>query len=50
MLWIPPLGWEIGYFFWGWITDRFAAHGASIANMRRLLLALAILSAAAGRW
>jgi MFS transporter, ACS family, hexuronate transporter len=21
-LWIPPLGWEIGYFFWGWAADR----------------------------
>jgi len=25
VLWIPPLGWEIGYFVWGWFTDRFAA-------------------------
>ena len=25
VLWIPPLGWEIGYFAWGWIFDRFAA-------------------------
>jgi ACS family hexuronate transporter-like MFS transporter len=23
LLWIPPLGWEIGYFFWGWICDRY---------------------------
>jgi ACS family hexuronate transporter-like MFS transporter len=22
ILWLPPLGWEIGYFFWGWLTDR----------------------------
>ncbi|MBM3740953.1 MAG: MFS transporter [Acidobacteria bacterium] len=22
VLWIPPLGWEVGYFFWGWVTDR----------------------------
>jgi ACS family hexuronate transporter-like MFS transporter len=22
VLWIPPLGWEIGYFVWGWIVDR----------------------------
>ena len=21
-LWIPPLGWELGYLFWGWMTDR----------------------------
>lgn len=24
VLWIPPLGWEIGYFFWGWAMDRFS--------------------------
>jgi ACS family hexuronate transporter-like MFS transporter len=22
VLWIPPLGWEAGYFFWGWLADR----------------------------
>jgi ACS family hexuronate transporter-like MFS transporter len=22
VLWIPPLGWEVGYFFWGWLADR----------------------------
>jgi len=25
VLWVPPLGWEVGYFFWGWFADRFAA-------------------------
>lgn len=25
VLWIPPLGWELGYFAWGWIFDRYAA-------------------------
>jgi ACS family hexuronate transporter-like MFS transporter len=24
LLFIPPLGWEVGYFFWAWIADRFA--------------------------
>jgi ACS family hexuronate transporter-like MFS transporter len=43
VLWIPPLGWEAGYFFWGWITDRFAAHGASLKAMRRLFAVLAVL-------
>lgn len=43
VLWIPPLGWELGYFFWGWVTDRFAAHGTSHVLMRRLLLVLALL-------
>ena len=23
VLWIPPAGLETGYFFWGWIADRF---------------------------
>jgi MFS transporter, ACS family, hexuronate transporter len=23
VLWIPPLGWEVGYFAWGWVNDRF---------------------------
>lgn len=40
VLWIPPLGWEAGYFFWGWITDRFAAHGTSVRLVRRLMLVL----------
>jgi ACS family hexuronate transporter-like MFS transporter len=24
VLWIPPAGWEAGYFFWGWLVDRHA--------------------------
>lgn len=23
ILWIPGLGWELGYFFWGWFADRY---------------------------
>jgi ACS family hexuronate transporter-like MFS transporter len=23
VLWIPPAGLEAGYFFWGWVSDRF---------------------------
>jgi ACS family hexuronate transporter-like MFS transporter len=26
LAWIPPLTWGIGYFFWGWMADRFAAN------------------------
>jgi len=44
VLWIPPLGWEIGYFFWGWVTDRFTAAGASIPAMRKQFLVLMLLS------
>jgi MFS transporter, ACS family, hexuronate transporter len=43
VLWIPPLGWELGYFFWGWIADRFAQSGASIPALRRLFFLLMCL-------
>ncbi|MEO8659552.1 MAG: MFS transporter [Bryobacteraceae bacterium] len=41
VLWIPPLGWEVGYFFWGWVADRFA-----MADPRptRFFVLLAVLS------
>jgi ACS family hexuronate transporter-like MFS transporter len=51
VLWIPPLGWELGYFIWGWITDRvlkdsrnrLRAYGRlmGVAAAASLLLALA---------
>jgi len=25
VVWVPPLTWGIGYFFWGWAADKFAA-------------------------
>src|SRR5512138_3777758 len=37
LLWIPPLGWEIGYFVWGWLADRRI-------GLRNLKLAAALLS------
>jgi ACS family hexuronate transporter-like MFS transporter len=45
LLWIPPLGWEIGYFFWGWLADRSAGRpGGRFPLLRRLLAAVALLS------
>jgi ACS family hexuronate transporter-like MFS transporter len=38
LLWIPPLGWEVGYFFWGWISDRFRRRGQVSFNSLFLLL------------
>jgi MFS transporter, ACS family, hexuronate transporter len=40
VLWVPPLGWELGYLFWGWLGDRFVG-----TNPRPswLLFALAVL-------
>lgn len=28
VLWLPPVGWEAGYFIWGWLADRrrFSLH------------------------
>ena len=37
VLWIPPLGWELGYFFWGWLTDRMLREArARVASYRML--------------
>lgn len=41
ILWIPPLGWEIGYFFWGWLIDR---HPATTTHAHTAFLSLAALS------
>ena len=41
VLWIPMLGWEAGYFFWGWIADRYAVNDPRPA---RIFILLAILS------
>jgi len=38
VLWIPPFGWEAGYFFWGFAVDRLGP------KFRRLMLAAVILS------
>ncbi len=46
ILWIPPLGWEIGYFFWGWVADRFAAGNPRPVGIFLLLALLAVPFAA----
>jgi ACS family hexuronate transporter-like MFS transporter len=43
-LWIPPLGWEIGYFVWGWLCDRTVRGTSRIAAYRRLLAAATLMS------
>ncbi len=43
VLWSPPLGWEIGYFFWGWLADRRAAKGPFQRAFVRLLGVAAVL-------
>ncbi|HUQ90890.1 MAG TPA: MFS transporter [Bryobacteraceae bacterium] len=45
LLWIPPLGWEAGYFFWGWQADRAGLRsGGSMTAFRRFFLLLMVLS------
>ena len=55
VLWIPPLGWEVGYFFWGWLVDRAVrARPDDPRTFRRLfgwltVLALPLAAAAQSR-
>jgi MFS transporter, ACS family, hexuronate transporter len=42
VLWIPLVGWEAGYFFWGWIADKYVAPGRRPAGLFCLLAVLAL--------
>lgn len=42
VLWIPPLGWELGYFFWGWVADRKAARDPRPVSLFVLLAAMGL--------
>lgn len=47
VLWIPPLGWEVGYFFWGWLSDRAVRRNLPrVATLGRLMAWCALLSIA----
>src|SRR3954470_2380210 len=35
--WIPPLTWGLGYFFWGWAADRYAANNNRPVGMFLLM-------------
>ena len=45
IIWMPPAAWGIGYFFWGWIADRFAAENRRPIG---LFLLLTVFSLAFG--
>ena len=45
-LWIPPAGWEAGYFFWGWAADRHASAKSRPAGLFVLLTILQLPLAA----
>jgi len=42
LAWIPPLTWGIGYFFWGWAADRYAANNPRPVGMFMLLTAVSV--------
>jgi MFS family permease len=44
VVWIPLVGWEIGYFFWGWVGDRFVPDVKSAAPVFGLMAILALPS------
>jgi ACS family hexuronate transporter-like MFS transporter len=48
VLWIPPLGWEAGYFIWGWLADRGTPLRVLMAAAAVLCLPLALLPFGAG--
>lgn len=48
-LWVPPAGWEAGYFFWGWAADRYAPAENRPAGLFVLLTILGLPLAAVTR-
>ena len=42
VVWIPPLTWGIGYFFWGWAADRYAANNPRPVGMFVLLTVISL--------
>src|SRR5437764_3577199 len=49
VLWIPPAGLESGYFFWGWVADRFERASPRPVWLI-VLMALLVLPVAAVHW
>ena len=44
LLLVPPIGWEIGYFFWGWAVDRIIHGGKTDRGFERLFPFLMLCS------
>src|SRR5262249_19677638 len=41
---IPMVGWEAGYFFWGWVADRYLADMRDRRTPARIFLLLTFLA------
>jgi ACS family hexuronate transporter-like MFS transporter len=44
VVWIPMVGWEAGYFFWGWVADRYLADMPDRRRPARIFVLLTILA------
>jgi len=44
VVWIPMVGWEAGYFFWGWVADRYLAQMPDRRKPARIFLLLTFLA------
>ena len=42
IVWMPAAAWGIGYFFWGWIADRYAAGNRRPVGMFSMLTVFAL--------
>ena len=47
VVWIPLVGWEIGYFFWGWIGDRYMSDEKTGVKRSAILFGLMSYACAA---
>src|SRR5262245_44895439 len=44
VVWIPMVGWEVGYFFWGWVADRYLIDMPDRRGPARIFVLLTILA------
>ena len=42
VLWIPAVCWELGYYFWGWVADRYVRENPRPVGLYVLFAALAL--------
>ena len=45
VVWIPTVGWQLGYYFWGWVSDRIVPEQTRPVKVLLLLSLLALPSA-----
>jgi MFS transporter, ACS family, aldohexuronate transporter len=43
VLWIPAVCWELGYYFWGWVADRYVREEPRPVRLYVLLAVLALV-------